>query len=114
MHISSVVCTRCVWLEFFSIFCLLRCCVGPEQDLERLPWLSPSCRTSTRPGLRRSFLAHHTHTLEDHDEEPTAALTTRIALPTHFVPPATNSTFAVTDVSGLEACGIAGVPLMNV
>ena len=30
------------------------------------------------------------------------------------MPPATKSTFAVTDVSGLEACGIVGVSLMNV
>ena len=31
--------------------------------------------------------ARHTHTIEDYDEELTA-LTTRIALPTHFVPEA--------------------------
>ena len=32
-------------------------------------------------------LGRHSHTIEDYDEELTA-LTTRTALPTHFVPPA--------------------------
>ena len=34
MHISSVVCTRCVWLKFFSIFCLCDVVLVPSKTLK--------------------------------------------------------------------------------
>ena len=59
-------------------------------------------------------LVRHTYTIEDHDEE-LMALTSRIAWPTHFVPPTSvlkpgvnHDASAVTDVPGLGACGGQG------
>ena len=58
-----------------------------SKTLKRLPWLRPAYRATASPMIRRRVLARDTHTIGVYDEELTAS-TTRIALPTHFVPPA--------------------------
>ena len=58
-HISSAVCTRCVWLECFFLFVFSLFCVGPEQDLKRLPWLHPASELCQDQAAKSVTLSRH-------------------------------------------------------
>ena len=72
-------CLGYFWLKDLTGAVLL--CFGREQDLKRLPWLCPSLRKTGQWEGRhcvQSFgkskdeakvLAHHTHTIEDYEEQ---------------------------------------------